>query len=160
MSSFDTHGVKISTCRYCEEVFSSVPVLIRHELKVHNHPWFTCTYTNCEKTFQTKSALMRHHKVHAGQGFTCSVCKKVFATRSDLRNHSWIHDNTKFPCKLCGKIFNHPRSVLSHEKKWHNLSGPGNTPWTFGAVSRALLFIVFYLKYCRRMLRTAHFERC
>ncbi|XP_066978313.1 uncharacterized protein [Macrobrachium rosenbergii] len=52
----------------------------------------------------------------------CLYCNKRCLTKSALANHIKTHTEYEhFPCKLCGVTFYFEDTLLSHQKKYHNL---------------------------------------
>jgi KRAB domain-containing zinc finger protein len=74
--------------------------------------FFSCQ--QCHKTFEKKSKLDSHTKVHSGENpFSCKLCGKSYAHRGNLALHCrYVHPEVVDPnktkrhsCSQCGKSF-------------------------------------------------------
>lgn len=54
----------------------------------------------CDRTFNTKSSLQRHTRIHTGvKPFECPVCMKRFTQSSNMKIHVLTHTGTKPPSR-------------------------------------------------------------
>ncbi|XP_053546476.1 oocyte zinc finger protein XlCOF7.1 isoform X2 [Bombina bombina] len=112
-----SHSVeKPYSCPECEKSFNQKSCLVRH-LKIHTgEKPFICS--DCGKGFSQNSSLLRHQKLHTGDNeFTCTVCGKCFTQKSALVRHHIIHTGERpYSCSYCGKCFNDKTSFSRHQR--------------------------------------------
>uniref|UniRef100_A0A8C6ZJG6 C2H2-type domain-containing protein n=1 Tax=Nothoprocta perdicaria TaxID=30464 RepID=A0A8C6ZJG6_NOTPE len=72
----------------------------------------------CSKSFNQKSNLTRHRKIHTSEGpYKCSECRESFhMSRKLIRHQRKIHIRTR-PCKgtKCGKCFLQKWHLIKHQ---------------------------------------------
>ena len=76
----------------------------------------------CSKTFQTKSNLNRHMKLHAGYFTKCDKCSKVLKRPKDHPTKCIIPKDQrerKFECIICRRKFLNKRYLKEHLKYKH-----------------------------------------
>ena len=80
-----------------------------------------CVY--CSKSFETKSALGRHERVHTGaKPFSCQECGKGFTQKGNLQNHVRTHTGVRdYVCQEagCDRAFSEPSNLKQHLEKTH-----------------------------------------
>lgn len=116
------------SCSICDASVLSKSALNNHLKTFHSdiieiHP---CDYTDCEKSFQTRTKLLQHKKsVHETGKFPCDLCDKQFSTKQYLQKHIKQCHSVKVleNCDVCGKEFPKgiqlKRHMQIHEEKQH-----------------------------------------
>ncbi|XP_072943128.1 uncharacterized protein [Epargyreus clarus] len=136
------------TCKFCEQVFSTLPKKKYHEKSVHCGTFPNkCSYCNecfrdyhkkithlmevhgvepkridcheCDRSFKTQKAYMRHTKrCHLlEKRFQCTLCEMNFFTSSELKMHTVKHTGTRnFQCDVCLKSYGRKSSLQEHMK--------------------------------------------
>ena len=116
----DVQSQDIFPCIECGANYKKPWTLKAHMKKKHGmeeeiKKLFECS--DCNVTFETKSYLQKHVKVHE-KIFVCSECKEVFLKKVALNKHSKLHNI----CKICERIFETPYLLKRHIKSDDNYS--------------------------------------
>eukprot|EP00474_Spongospora_subterranea_P008767 CRZ09225.1 hypothetical protein [Spongospora subterranea] len=100
----------------CSMSFRSKTALLRHA-KIHNQSTdVSCDF--CSKTFKTLSALNKHRVVHLQvKPYQCEVCCRPFRRKDHLEVHQMIHSSEKlFQCDLCPRRFKQKSGLTFHRR--------------------------------------------
>ncbi|XP_063289768.1 zinc finger protein 1 homolog isoform X2 [Pelobates fuscus] len=102
-------------CLECQKSFTSNSALIKHQT-AHNRNTLMCS--ECGEQFHLKMDLVTHQRIHAGgKLFVCSECGKHFFYKSDFLKHKKYHMREKlFACTDCGKSFIQKIHLVTHQK--------------------------------------------
>lgn len=76
----------------------------------------------CDKTFQRKSNLVDHLRLHANvKLFACSYCSAAFVQAGNLKSHIRKHTLEKpFKCQYCDKSFSQSGALKTHVRSHTN----------------------------------------
>lgn len=101
------------------------PVMLKTNFNPYVGQKYEYKCDTCGKTFQFKSRLLRHCRIHTGvRPFCCHICGKRFNQKSILQVHQRIHTGERpFSCDTCGKTFNQ-KSILNVHKRIHTGERP------------------------------------
>ncbi|XP_049943185.1 zinc finger protein 26-like [Schistocerca serialis cubense] len=129
------------TCSFCEEVFISEEIALKHAKIGHGNVTelhfshglidrvFLCEY--CERCFVSHQALNCHRESHAPlYVFSCIVCRSTFPTFSRLQTHKIAHSSENatdgfevpsyYACTACDKSYLHWTNLTVHWKLQHD----------------------------------------
>lgn len=106
-------------CPECDKTYTIRNSLYDHMRRQHSgSERISCEI--CSATFNRKSSLRQHAKVHMGDKrakFPCSVCQKFCSTKGNLKIHMRIHTGERpHVCEVCGKSFIDPTYLRIHSR--------------------------------------------
>lgn len=73
----------------------------------------------CNKTFSTRTNLLRHLSTHNGnKPFECKICGSGFTQNGSLKSHMLIHTGERpFQCTFCNRGFTQAKSLTFHLRR-------------------------------------------
>uniref|UniRef100_A0A8C5W7D5 Uncharacterized protein n=1 Tax=Leptobrachium leishanense TaxID=445787 RepID=A0A8C5W7D5_9ANUR len=103
-------------CSECNKSFNFKSNLLKHYKTHTGEKPYFCT--DCGKDFAYKSNLVTHQITHTGtKSFSCTECNKRFTHRSSLREHQMVHTGKKaYVCAECGKRFTRSCYLVKHHR--------------------------------------------
>uniref|UniRef100_A0A8B9QHE8 C2H2-type domain-containing protein n=1 Tax=Apteryx owenii TaxID=8824 RepID=A0A8B9QHE8_APTOW len=107
-------GERIFPCPECGKSFNQKSNLTRHR-KIHTSEGpYKCS--ECGESFRMNRKLIRHQRVHMSEPFKCTECGKSFTQRSNLVRHQRIHTKEEpYQCPECEKTFNQKANLFRHQ---------------------------------------------
>lgn len=87
---------------------------------------FKCTFSNCNKSFDSNLDLTKHVRCHVRprkrKSYQCEICKKTLTDATGLRRHMLLHTGEKpFTCDLCSQKFRRKHHLMDHIRFKHKL---------------------------------------
>ncbi|XP_050176755.1 zinc finger protein 260-like [Myiozetetes cayanensis] len=115
-------GERAFPCPECGKSFNQKSNLTRHR-KIHTSEGpYKCG--QCGESFRMSRKLARHQRAHLSEPFKCPECGKSFTQRSNLVRHQRIHTKEEpYQCPECGKTFNQKANLFRHQSI-HARMGP------------------------------------
>ena len=111
-------------CPYCRQILKSKYTLSCHIAVVHlRHKPLSCHL--CDKSFATKSDLVKHNKAQHDHSkdelVQCEDCGEEVRRPYLNRHRSYRHSKNSLPktCDKCGKEFKSRETMLKHVRKIH-----------------------------------------
>ncbi|XP_048172044.1 zinc finger protein 70-like [Corvus hawaiiensis] len=110
----DPRGEQTFPCPECGKSFNQKSNLTRHR-KIHTSEGpYKCS--ECGESFRMKRKLRRHQRAHLSEPFKCPECGKSFSQRSNLLWHQRIHTKEEpYRCPECEKTFNQKANLFRHQ---------------------------------------------
>lgn len=107
-------GERIFPCPECGKSFNQKSNLTRHQ-KIHaSEGPYKCS--ECGESFRMNRKLVRHQRAHVSEPFKCTECGKSFTQRSNLVRHQRIHTKEEpYQCPECEKTFNQKANLFRHQ---------------------------------------------
>lgn len=83
---------------------------------------FLCSEPDCDKLFNSKTAVRYHELQHKNlRPFCCALCPKNFFTSSALKVHERLHSGEKpYKCEECGRAFRQWGDMKYHQSSIHS----------------------------------------
>lgn len=98
-------GTGINMCTKCNKTFSTRTNLIRHMLTHENQKPYQCMI--CSTGFTQSGSLKQHMYIHTGERpYVCNICNAAFTQSKTLKFHMRRHTGEKpYTCLHCGMSF-------------------------------------------------------
>uniref|UniRef100_A0A663EZE1 C2H2-type domain-containing protein n=1 Tax=Aquila chrysaetos chrysaetos TaxID=223781 RepID=A0A663EZE1_AQUCH len=105
---------RIFPCPECGKSFNQKSNLTRHR-KIHTSEGpYKCS--ECGESFRMNRKLIRHQRVHMSEPFKCTECGKSFTQRSNLEHHRIHTGERPYECLDCGKNFTQKSQLIVHQR--------------------------------------------
>lgn len=113
-------------CIICGKSFQR-PYRLRHHTEKYHNPNnlnpYSCSFSSCNKTFKTWSALQNHIK-NDHPKLECPLCHRFLVGEDGLKMHMKIHDTSiimkkNWSCPLCKIDFLKKNDLIEHFKLKH-----------------------------------------
>ena len=101
--------------------------LLRHNNKYHNGRQFTCTFSGCGQSFNSRLKKNNHKRIHNSSWFetyTCVKCGQTLASRNKKRHMESCKikiEITSFPCDKCDFETKYRNCLKRHKISKHVL---------------------------------------
>ena len=83
--------------------------------KYHQHYYFKCVETSCNRTFNKVRDWNTHHHMMHKYKLKCDLCGRKFVTPSTHRAHRNYHAPHKYTCVQCEKTFAFESGLKQHK---------------------------------------------
>ena len=107
-------------CSFCEKMFQSKSGLAKHTTKHTGETRYMCS--TCGKRYPQRYALVAHMTTHGYPKVKCHSCDKTFITKSGMVRHAVCHKETagSHKCEHCGASFHRPDQLKDHFNGVHS----------------------------------------
>ena len=114
-----TKQTKTHHCTQCSKSFDKKSILKIHARVHTGEKPYSCS--QCSKSFAHASGLQVHLIIHSGEKqYSCSQCTKSFAFKKNWQRHLRVHTGEKpYCCSQCNMFFTWSISLKKHIKKAH-----------------------------------------
>uniref|UniRef100_A0A8D8VPC2 Serendipity locus protein H-1 n=1 Tax=Cacopsylla melanoneura TaxID=428564 RepID=A0A8D8VPC2_9HEMI len=123
-----THKGRLAyTCVCCNKSTFTFDTFKSHCFRIINRNRYRCDYTNCNKSFSSKTSVVTHIKaVHLKMGpqkYVCEMCGTLFTSKILLDTHLPCNnqDSKVSVCQECGKIFSTGPKLRQHVRRVHSM---------------------------------------
>lgn len=134
---------KLHNCEKCNKTFSTKTNLVRHLLTHDGNKPYQCEL--CFQRFTQNGSLKQHMLLHSGEKpYVCAVCNRGFTQAKSLTFHMRRHTGEKpFTCDQCGQAFRQRDGLKRHIFMRHSESDAKGHTCPF---CQKILFSKFTLK--------------
>ena len=115
-------------CTLCPKMYTMKYELTAHMLDHSEKRPFSCSASQCTKSFVSEVKLKRHEKLcHSGKKYDCRICQRQFCRKYVLYEHLRLHPGNHYSCGICRCTFNEKSDLDQHLKKHKTFIKKGYT---------------------------------
>lgn len=104
-------------CDFCKQIFTDLE-LCKDHVEAHRQQAKRHLCLKCGSSFRHRNSLLLHLEWHSRGFFSCPDCERTFSSKTSLLRHSFSHLGVlPYTCLKCKRHFRLPSLYHSHECK-------------------------------------------